>query len=167
MLSARMMQMLHPRSMTFALRATQGAFMKTPIRFFSTEGEEAEAKAEAAEPEPTPEPEPQPEPMVQATTEAAAPSEPVDRSLFAPFSVGNIKRIESTPDHKPPSEEDTIEGRYSGVLFTTASQNGDLFNVYEDMLYLQQIYNNSETFRLFTENGGVGSNEIRQLNAAL
>ena len=169
MLSARMMQMLHPRSMTFALRATQGAFMKTPIRFFSAEGEEAEAEAEAAEPEPTPEPtpEPEPQPEPQVAAAAAAPAEPVDGSLFTPFSVGNIKKIESTPDHKPPSEEDTIEGRYSGVLFTTASQNGDLYNVYEDMRYIQEIYNNSETFRLFTENGGVGSNEIRQLNAAL
>jgi len=32
---------------------------------------------------------------------------------------------------------------------------------------MQEIYKNSEAFRLFTENGGVGTNEIRQLNEAL
>ncbi len=35
------------------------------------------------------------------------------------------------------------------------------------MVFLQGIYKNSETFRLFTENGGVGSNEIAKLNVAL
>ena len=35
------------------------------------------------------------------------------------------------------------------------------------MLYIREIYGNSETFRLFTENGGVGSNEVRQLIAAM
>ena len=35
------------------------------------------------------------------------------------------------------------------------------------MRYLQEIYKNSETFRLFTENGGVGSIEIAKLNVAL
>jgi len=53
------------------------------------------------------------------------------------------------------------------VLFTTASQNGDLFNVYEDLRFMQEIYKNSEIFRQFTENGGVGSKEIRELNSAL
>ena len=32
---------------------------------------------------------------------------------------------------------------------------------------MQEIYKNSEQFRLFTENGGVGSTEIAKLNAAL
>ena len=91
----------------------------------------------------------------------------MDRSLFQAFSVGDIRKIDSTPDHKPPSQEDTIEGRYSGVLFTTASQNGHLFSVYEDMKYMQEIYRNSEQFRLFTENGGVGGKEIAKLNQAL
>ena len=63
--------------------------------------------------------------------------------------------------------EDTIEGRYAAVLFTTSSQNSDLFNVYSDMVYLQGLYKNSEQFRLFTENGGVGPAEIAKLNAAL
>ena len=78
--------------------------------------------------------------------------------------MGDIRQIDSTPDHKPPSEEDTIEGRYSGVLFTTASQNGHLFSVYEDLKYISELYRHSEQFRLFTENGGVGGAEIAKLN---
>lgn len=99
---------------------------------------------------------------------AAAPEKlNLDKSLFQPFSVGNINKIDSTPDHKPPSEEDTIEGRYASVLFQTASQNGDLFAVYEDLKYLQELYNHSDQFRLFTENQGVGTKEITELNKAL
>lgn len=94
-------------------------------------------------------------------------AEPLDKSLFQPFSVGQIREIQSTPDHKPPSEEDTIEGRYSTVLFTTASQNEALFTVYEDMQYLHQLYKNCESFRQFTENGGVGGKEIAELNKGL
>ena len=81
--------------------------------------------------------------------------------------MGDIAKIDSTPDHKPPSEEDTIEGRYASVLFTTSSMNGDLYNVYEDMNYLQQIYMNSDMFRMFTVNQGVGSAEVAQLTAVL
>ena len=35
------------------------------------------------------------------------------------------------------------------------------------MTYLSELYKQSETFRMFTENGGVGSREIKLLNAAL
>ena len=45
----------------------------------------------------------------------------VAADLFQPFDLGNIKKVDSTPDHQPPSKEDTIEGRYAGVLFTYAS----------------------------------------------
>lgn len=145
------------------------------VRYFSKEsggesGEEnvsGDEEVEAEEEAPEPEPQPAPQPKAQPAPQPQAAAEPLDRSLFQPFSVGNIKKIESTPDHRPPSEEDTIEGRYSGVLFTTASQNGDLYNVYEDLRFMQEIYKNSEQFRLFTENGGVGSTEIAKLNAAL
>lgn len=42
--------------------------------------------------------------------------------FFQPFTVGeNIKRVASAPDHKPPSFEDTIEGRYAASLFISAS----------------------------------------------
>jgi len=67
------------------------------------------------------------------------------------FSVGDdIKVIQSAPDHKPPTTDDSIEGRYAGVLFTTASQQEALFSIYEDMAYIGELYNSSETFRLFT-----------------
>lgn len=46
----------------------------------------------------------------------------LDKSLFQPFSLGDIKVVKKTPDNKAPSYEDTIEGRYANVLFTTASK---------------------------------------------
>ena len=91
----------------------------------------------------------------------------LDRSLFQPFSVGDVKVVESTPDNQAPSYEDTIEGRYANVLFTTASQQSALFKVYEDMIYLSELYTHSVMFRQFTENGGVGLKEITELNKAL
>jgi len=91
----------------------------------------------------------------------------LDKSLFQPFSVGDVKEVNSTPDNQAPSYEDTIEGRYANVLFTTASQNGALFAVYEDMMYMSELYTHSEMFRQFTENGGVGLKEIQELNKAL
>ena len=63
--------------------------------------------------------------------------------------------------------EDTIEGRYASVLFTSASTEGALYTIYEDITYLQSLYNNSETFRNFTMNAGVGLKEITQFNDAL
>ena len=112
-----------------------------------------------ATPEPTPEPVAEPVKPVQAA--------PVSRDLFTPFSVGDIKVVASVEDNKALSKEDTIEGRYAGVLFTTASQNEDLYNVYEDMQYLRELYKNCEEFRLFTENGGVGAKEVAQLCVGL
>lgn len=91
----------------------------------------------------------------------------MSRDLFQAFSVGNIKKVDSTPDDQPPSQEDTIEGRYAGVLFTHASKAGALYTVYEDIKYLRELYTHCESFRLFTENQGVGIKEINQLNDAL
>jgi hypothetical protein len=56
-----------------------------------------------------------------AATATQAP-ETVAQELYEAFSLGDLKRIDSTPNHKAPSNEDTIEGRYAGVLFTSASQ---------------------------------------------
>lgn len=118
----------------------------------------------------------QPEPVVEAAQPVADSNAPwrnvteqlnLDKSLFQPFSLGDIKKVDSTPDNKAPSYEDTIEGRYANVLFTTASQRNALFDVYEDMMYLSELYTHSEMFRQFTENGGVGIKEIRELNSAL
>jgi len=81
--------------------------------------------------------------------------------------VGDVRKITSAPGHEPPSREDTIPGRYARVLFTTASQAESLFKVYEDMKFLSEIYTNSETFKLFTENAGVGIREVREFNKSL
>ena len=62
-------------------------------------------------------------PQVAAPVAKAAPvPENVDASLYVPFSVGDIKITNSVPDNKPPSQEDTIEGRYATVLFVAASE---------------------------------------------
>jgi len=45
----------------------------------------------------------------------------LEKKLFNAFSLGDIKKIKSTPDNQAPSKEDTIPGRYATVLFTTAS----------------------------------------------
>jgi len=93
--------------------------------------------------------------------------QPIAKELFEAFSLGDIKRIDSTPDHKPPQSTDSIEGRYSAVLFMSASKEGKLFDVYEDITFIQNLYKNSETFKMFTSNQGVGSREIKLFNEAL
>jgi len=126
-----------------------------------------------------------PEPVVeQVHTQAAAetpvtskvdfsaatktqPKEEVHQDLYNAWSLGDVKQVQSVPGDKPPSAEDTIEGRYAGVLFTSASQVEALFTVYEDILYIKNIYSNSESFKLFTQNAGVGSREIKLFNEAL
>jgi len=53
------------------------------------------------------------------------------------------------------------------VLFTTASQEGSLYEVFEDMVFLGQLFDNSESFQLFTQNAGVGMKEIKAFNQGL
>lgn len=53
------------------------------------------------------------------------------------------------------------------MLFTTASQEKALYNVFEDMKFLADLYDHSESFQLFTQNAGVGLKEIRQFNQGL
>lgn len=91
----------------------------------------------------------------------------ISKDLFKSFSLGDVKEVSSAPDNKPPTQEDTIEGRYAAVLFQSASSENALFTIYEDIVYLQSLYENSETFRLFTQNAGVGTKEVIQFNAAL
>lgn len=97
----------------------------------------------------------------------AQPAEVVADALYSAFTVGDVKQINSTPDHKPPSQEDTIEGRYATVLFTSASEQESLYTIYEDIVYIKALYDNSESFKLFTQNAGVGAKEIAAFNAAL
>ena len=176
MISSRLFKAFQQRGLLAATQASQpSALFQHPARYFSKDNNDDAADAapaEEVEAAQEPEPVPAPKPKAKAAPKQAASAASndalnLDRSLFQAFDLGNIKEITSTPDHKPPSEEDTIEGRYSGVLFTTASQNEALYHVYSDMKFLQGIYKNSEMFRLFTENGGVGSKEMAQLNVAL
>ena len=125
-----------------------------------------EEVVEEVVPEPVPEPTPVPQADFSGATKAQEP-EKVDSSLFTAFSVGDIKKVQSTPDHKPPTQEDTIEGRYASVLFTSASEQEALYTIYEDMEYIRSLYENSESFKLFTQNAGVGNKEIHQFNQAL
>lgn len=106
--------------------------------------------------EPVPEPVKTPEPVRQAM-----------HKVSSYFDIGDIPVVQTAPGHKCPIAEDTIEGRYAGVLFTSASQKEALYNVYEDMMYLAELYKASEHFRLFTENAGVGSKEIKQFNKVM
>lgn len=83
------------------------------------------------------------------------------------FEITDVNIQQSAPGHKSPIAEDTIEGRYAGVLFTSASQKEALYDVYEDMMYLAELYKHSEPFRMYTENAGVGAKEIKALNGVL
>ena len=105
------------------------------------------------------------EPEPEAPT---PPPKPRFTSGGSAFTLGpDVQVVQSTPDHKPPTVDDSLQGRYASVLFTTASQQEALYTVYEDMAYLGEIYNNSDTFRLFTQNGGVGRREINAFNEGL
>jgi len=75
-------------------------------------------------------------------TEAQA----VDKSLYSAFTVGDVKQVQSTENHKPPFRDDSVPGRYAEVLFTTASSQGSLYDVYEDVIYIQALYKNCESF---------------------
>ena len=75
------------------------------------------AEEEVQHEEPVAQPVPEPTPVARTPEPQAA----LARDLFQPFSVGDIKQIDSAPGDQAPSKEDTIEGRYAGVLFTTAS----------------------------------------------
>jgi len=120
---------------------------------------------EAAMPEPEvamPEPEvAMPEPEVPAAVEAAA------QEVSSFFEITDVPKVQTAPGHKAPAAEDTIEGRYAGVLFSSASQQESLYDVYEDMIYLSELYKASEPFRMYTQNSGVGKKEINALNGVL
>jgi hypothetical protein len=141
-----------------------------PVEEAPVEEAPVEAAPEPAPAEPTPPPPPPPpQPAKAEFAEAgkAQPAQEVSKDLFGKFTVGTIKQVNSAPDHKPPINEDTIEGRYAGVLFSTASEQEALYAIYEDLVYLKGLYDNSEAFYLFTQNGGVGSKEVKQFNEAL
>lgn len=59
-------------------------------------------------------------------------------SLYNPlskfFSTENTV-IKSVPGNSPPSFEDSVQGKYAGVLFSSASLKESLHLVLEDMQY--------------------------------
>ena len=177
---ARTLKQFYARGLHQLVKPAQAFPVQTKtLRQFSAsaksdgESEDVVDAAEAAEDVPTPAPQQQ----QSATASNGMPdmsgaSKPmqydaIPEHLFTPFDLGNIKKVDSTPDHQPPSREDTIEGRYAGVLFTHASQMSQLYDVFEDVKYLQELFTHCESFRLFTENQGVGRKEILELNEAL
>lgn len=60
--------------------------------------------------------------------------------------------VTHVPGDKPPSIEDSIHGKYAGVLFSSASSNKILNKVAEDMRYFQQLNKESEVFKNFLNN---------------
>lgn len=102
-----------------------------------------------------------PEPVVPEAVKAAA------HKVSSYFEITDVTKVQTAPGHTAPVAEDTIEGRYAGVLFSSASQKESLYDVYEDMIYLSELYKASEPFRMYTQNAGVGKKEINALNGVL
>ena len=126
-------------------------------------GEMSEPEEHVAEPVAEPE-EHVAEPVVAAPVKKAEPVRATPKSFY---DLGDINVLQTTPNHKPPILDDTVQGRYAGVLFTTASQQNALYDIYEDMMYINDLYKESENFRMFTTNQGVGKKQIAQLNECL
>ena len=115
------------------INAQMRSFAKKKGSKKSAASEEVTEEETVEEPEPTPEPTPEP---VKAAPKEAPPAStanfsdagkaeaqaPVDKSLFGAFSVGDVKKVQTTDDHKAPFKDDSVPGRYAEVLFTTASQ---------------------------------------------
>ena len=68
------------------------------------------------------------------------------------FSTKSEKTIDSVEGHRPPAYEESVHGKYAGVLFASASQENALHKVLKDMEYLQKICRESDEFRGFIAN---------------
>ncbi|CAI2380257.1 unnamed protein product [Moneuplotes crassus] len=92
------------------------------------------------------------------------------KKFLTPQSVrfmSTLPVIETIEGHKPPSKDDSVEGRYATVLFTCASKANSLHKIYEDMHTLSELYKNSEALRTLTQNSGLSVSEVSILNDAL
>lgn len=74
--------------------------------------------------------------------------------------VGKVHIVNSVAGNKPPIAEDTISGRYAQTLFIVASKASELHGVYNDMVYIKDVYTASESFRTFAGNAGLNSTQI-------
>jgi ATP synthase F1 delta subunit len=63
--------------------------------------------------------------------------------------------------------EDTVPGRYANTLFVVASEEGNLYNVYEDMKYIISLYEKLESFRIFADNSGLNASQIYSFSEEL
>ena len=70
------------------------------------------------------------------------------------------EQIQSVPGDVAPLVEENIQGRYAGLLFKIASMNKALYNVNEDMTYLQEILDQSESLQNFVMNSSTKRNEF-------
>jgi ATP synthase F1 delta subunit len=72
----------------------------------------------------------------------------------------NVKQINSVPNHKSPTKEDTYAGRYAETLFIAGSKAGDLYSIYNDCVYIVEAHKTSETLRTFIGNAGLSVKNI-------
>ena len=63
--------------------------------------------------------------------------------------------------------DDSIEGRYASVLFTTASQNNSLYRVYADLEWLAALVKESKDFKEMTKNTGLSPKDFAPINDEL
>ena len=62
-------------------------------------------------------------------------------SVVPSFGMAKAEKsvIESVAGHKAPLNEETIHGRYTGVLFSAASEKKALGKVLEDMTKIKEL----------------------------
>ena len=72
--------------------------------------------------------------------------------IFRQFAAQQEAQISSVPGNKPPAFEDSVPGKYAGVLFGVASEQESLNHVLNDMKFFKDLYSKSEEFRNFLGN---------------
>lgn len=78
-----------------------------------------------------------------------------------------VLRVDSVPNNKPPFSEETVAGRYAQTLFMGGSQAKELYHVYNDMIYLNQLYETSSTFKTFTDNSGLNVSQLNSFSESI
>lgn len=99
-----------------------------------------------------------------STSDAKRPS---SETKTATGGEPSVKVITSVPGNKPPTSEDTIAGRYAHTLFVVASEENNLYKVYEDMKYVSHLYENLPSFRIFADNSGLNASQIYSFSEEL
>ncbi|KAM3137461.1 hypothetical protein pb186bvf_010434 [Paramecium bursaria] len=83
------------------------------------------------------------------------------------YSAAKESEIRSVPGHKPPAYEETVQGKYAGVLFSVASQKESLHTVLADMKYLKELYETSPEFQQFLLNTSYKRHQQREVFKAI